>query len=157
MDSNPDFEIERASELPEEIGVLVEESAAEGFAFVKRLRDEWSAGTNRFDHPGEVFLIARSKGRLVGVCGLNRDPFVSDASVGRLRRLYVLPSARRLGIARALTQLALRAARQSFSVVRLRTFASEASAFYRTLGFVAIDDDPDASHEFRFDVDSAVP
>ena len=36
-----------------------------------------------------------SEGRLVGVCGLNVDPYLDDPSVGRVRHLYVLVAARR--------------------------------------------------------------
>jgi len=143
------FEIERTRELPRQIDALVDASLAEGFAFVERLRREWMAGTNRFERPGEAFFVARSADGLLGVCGLNRDPFGGDDAVGRLRRLYVLPSERRRGIARALTTAALDAAEIEFSLVRLRSFDREAVAFYRSIGFSTVEGDPNATHEFR--------
>ena len=139
----------RVHELPGEIDALAAEALAEGFRFVERLRDDWVAGSNRFDLPGEAFFVARSGRALIGVCGLNRDPYTSDVSCGRLRRLYVRGEARRRGVARALTHSVLDVARASFSVVRLRTLDPEARAFYRSLGFSVVESNPVVSHEYR--------
>jgi ribosomal protein S18 acetylase RimI-like enzyme len=143
-----DVVIERASELPSEpLLVLVDESLREGFGFVARLRDEWEAARNRFDQPGEALFFARSGERLVGVCGLNRDPFAGDPGVGRLRHLYVSPSHRRVGVGRLLTAAALEHAKASFRSLRLRTDSEAAAAFYLALGFSPAADDAHATHE----------
>src|SRR4029077_13848398 len=58
--------IERVSEAPtDRLGALVAESEQQGFGFVRRLVDEWVAGTNRFDRPGEVLSVARVGGDVV--------------------------------------------------------------------------------------------
>lgn len=129
------FVVRRCYALPDEIDSLADESRAEGFRFVERLRDEWRSGANRFEGVGEAFFVAERAASVAGVCGLNRDPFEHDAHCGRLRRLYVRADQRRLGLASALTQAALAAAREHFTHLRLRTDDPAADRFYRALGF----------------------
>lgn len=120
----------------------------QGIAFVRRLFEEWASGTNRFDRPGETILGAWHGDRLVGVGGLNRDPYAADAEIGRLRHVYVLSSHRRLGIGALLVGRLLRAAAGHFRVVRLRAASAESAAFYRALGFAECGD-PAATHLIR--------
>src|SRR4051812_42990549 len=93
---------------------LTAESLGEGFGFVERLRDEWDSGVNRFSAPGEALFLAILGGRVVGVCGLNRDPYVREHHIGRVRRLYVAQSHRRQGVGRALLEAVLTYARPHF-------------------------------------------
>jgi GNAT superfamily N-acetyltransferase len=130
--------IERIAAPPAEIDELTRHARAEGFAFLDRLRAEWDAGTNRFARPGEALFAARLDGRLVGVCGLNVDPYAGDPMVGRLRHLYVLPDARRIGVARALVAAALAAGAPAFARVRLRTTTPDADRFYVAVGFARV-------------------
>ena len=51
------------------------ESLCEGFDFIDRLCKEWALGNNRFELPGEAFFIVTANGQVVGVCGLNQDPY----------------------------------------------------------------------------------
>ena len=130
--------VEKTNELPD-LDTLLKASTEEGFRFVRRLRDEWRSGANRFDRPGEALFLAWVEGRLVGVCGFNRDPFENNPGVGRLRHLYVLPAHRQQGIGRALTLAVLDEAKHTFTRVRLRTPPSaRAVAFYRSLGFTQV-------------------
>ena len=119
------------------IDILCAESVAEGHKFVARLFDEWRSGMNRFNAPGEAFFVAESATGIVGVCGLNRDPYAGDASIGRIRHLYVLRAHRREGIGRALITAVIDAARIHFRTLRLRTTPA-AEAFYRALGFKCV-------------------
>lgn len=113
---------------------LLTESVAEGYKFVARLCDEWISGDNRFAGPGEALFVAQNLTGLVGVCGLNRDPYVDDPSIGRVRHLYVLPAFRRQGVGRALVRGVMDAASLHFRSLRLRTTPA-ADSFYRALGF----------------------
>ncbi|HEU4456292.1 MAG TPA: GNAT family N-acetyltransferase [Longimicrobium sp.] len=114
---------------------LVEASLREGFRFLARLRDEQASGANRFDGEGEVLLGAFRGEELIAVGGLNRDPYAGDPRTGRVRHLYVLPSARRTGAGRALVRELIRRAEPWFDQIVLRTDTAEAARFYEALGF----------------------
>jgi GNAT superfamily N-acetyltransferase len=116
-----------------------------GIDFVRRLFADWVSGTNRFDQTGERLLGAWNGGLLVGIGGLNRDPYAVDEEIGRLRHVYVLASHRRLGVGTLLVRNLLREAEGCFRVVRLRAASAEAAAFYRRLGFSDCAD-PCATH-----------
>jgi len=121
---------------PDAVSLLLEESEMEGFRFVRRLVNEYASGANQFDAPGEALLGAYSLD-LIGVCGLNRDPYLDDPSVGRVRRLYVSPRCRHRGVGRSLVGAVIREAGRQYRVLVLRSDAPEACAFYRALGFSA--------------------
>ena len=131
----------------DEIELLITESNREGFQFLQRLTDDWVAGRNRFDGKGEALFIARADQQAVAICGLNRDPYTSDETIGRLRHLYTLPSHRRRGIARLLVNHIIRFARPHYKLLRLRTDTAEAANFYDKLGF-NVAEQPDATHIF---------
>jgi GNAT superfamily N-acetyltransferase len=120
-------------------------AAGEGFRFLDRLVDEWGSGTNRFDKPGELLIGAFRADSIIAVCGLNRDPYADRDEIGRLRHLYVRPSARCCGVGSALVGHLLSRAEEAFRVVRLRTATPGASALYIRHGFVLVTD-PAASH-----------
>jgi ribosomal protein S18 acetylase RimI-like enzyme len=128
--------VERVSAAPADcLEALVAESEQQGFGFVRRLVEEWSAGTNRFDRPGEVLFVARVRGDVVGVCGLSVDPYAGDPAVGRVRHLYVLVSHRRSGIGEQLVADVVAAARGRFARLHLRTTNATAARLYERLGF----------------------
>jgi GNAT superfamily N-acetyltransferase len=142
------LEIRAFRSLPEDISTLLAVSRGEGHNLVERLVDEWD-GSNRFDRPGEIALEARFGPRLVGVGGLNRDPYVDDPGVGRIRHLYVTPDVRGMGVGRALVIALVDHARESFERVRLRAGASDARGFYLRLGFEETPDEEDSTHQIR--------
>jgi hypothetical protein len=80
---------------PDEPGyiALKAESIALNFNMLRRLEENWQRGENRFNAPGEKLLGAFLNGKLVGVCGLNRDPFSQQPRAGRIRHLYISESA----------------------------------------------------------------
>lgn len=145
--------ISKIGDLPADLAGLVQESLAEGFGFLERLREEWVSGINRFARPGEALFEARHRGRLVGVCGLNRDPYLDQAAAGRIRRLYVAPEARRLGIARRLVREVVREAQGHFAVLRLRSDTRMGDLFYRALGFEPVTETATATHELRLPIE----
>ena len=128
--------IERVTRLSVfELTPLMVESRQAGLRLLERLLDEWLRGGNRFNRPGEALWIAREDRRVVGVCGLNIDPYVNSRRVGRVRRLYVSMARRRRGIGRQLVERLITAARGTFGQLRLRTSNPAAARFYETLGF----------------------
>ena len=139
--------IERLYELPaERVSPMIEESERAGLGFVRRLAEEWASGRNRFDRAGEVMLGALMGSRLIGVCGLNIDPYAGGPDVGRVRHLYVLASHRRQGVARQLVGAVIEAARGPFVTLRLRTTNEAAARLYESLGFRRQAGDQHCSH-----------
>jgi len=130
------IDIRKMRALGAELAPLAIEADREGHAFVRRLDREWDSGANRFDHAGEALFGAFCGGRLVGVGGLNRDPYTKADNVGRLRHLYVAPDMRGRGVGRLLVERIVAETRGSFTLLRLRTLSADAAAFYRHLGFV---------------------
>lgn len=132
------FALRDLSALPAGLTALETEAVGGGFSMVTRLREEWLSGANRFDGSGERLVGAFLGDTLAGIGGLNRDPYLDDPSIGRLRHVYVLRDMRRAGVGAALVKRLVEGARGRFAIVRLST--GHASAFYEALGFEAIDE-----------------
>ena len=118
------------------IASLVAESKREGFEFVQRTIDDWSSGANRFSRAGEGFWGLLAGDELVGIGGLNIDPYTNDAATGRIRHLYIRPAWRRQGCAALLMNTIIKQARPHFHTLRLFTANPAAAAFYGKLGFL---------------------
>jgi GNAT superfamily N-acetyltransferase len=125
---------------------LVEASVEEGFRFLVRLREEHTSGVNRFGGEGEVLLGVFRGGELVAVGGLNRNPYGGRPRAGRVRHVYVLPSARRTGVGRALVRELVGRAGGWFDELVLRTDTVEAARFYEAIGFRPEDEIEGATH-----------
>ena len=132
-----------------EIDDLRREARDEGYNFIEQLFEDWLSGENRFDGPGETFFGCLDNDVLVGVGGLNRDPFLAEPEVGRIRRVYVRWAWRNRGVGEALVRSLLTTARMSFLSVRLRAENAAAARLYERIGFTAIND-PSATHILRF-------
>ncbi|WP_051621053.1 GNAT family N-acetyltransferase [Paenibacillus sp. UNC451MF] len=127
-----------------ELSLLVNESTNEGFRHLQRLVNDYESARNTFDKQGEAIFIAYHQGKVVGVCGLNQDPYAKENKVGRVRRMYVSSGSRRLGIGRLLMDAVISEARRHYSLLVLKTDNPGADLFYRSLGFVA--DTPSAHY-----------
>ncbi|HEY4108737.1 GNAT family N-acetyltransferase [Puia sp.] len=114
---------------------LVGESTRAGVAFLQRTIDDWDSGANRFDQPGEKLWGLFLGKELIGVGGLNIDPYTVTPKVGRVRHLYVREARRREGYATFIMNKIMEEAGHHFTVLRLFTDNAEASAFYEKLGF----------------------
>src|SRR5262245_61827698 len=123
IEALPELSIDRVREL------LVD-SEAVGSRIVRRLVDDWAAGANRFDRPGEALFGASMAGRLVGMCGLNVDPYAADPRIGRVRHLYVLTTCRRHGVGRQLVARVLEGAADHCDSLRLRTHPRAGGRLY---------------------------
>lgn len=131
---------------PDALAPLVAEGERAGWRFVRRLADDLRSGANRFDQPGELLFVAEAGGAVVGVCGLNADPYSSAPAVGRVRRLYVLASHRGGGVGQRLVQAVVSAAAGRFCRLRVRTENAAAGRMYERLGFTRIEGDTDCTH-----------
>jgi len=138
------FELCKVGFLPPEIQPLIDEATAEGFGFAARLITHWASGENRFERPGELFLLAFVDARAVGFGGLNVDPYHDSPSVGRVRHIYVENASRKLGVGRAIVEHVIECARPGFD--RLRLVTRQAAPFYERLGFTLVAE-RNATHE----------
>ena len=142
--------IRAVSHLPRDFGVLLAASQSEGFEALGRLVSEWDCAENRFADDGEILLVASDPGGTLGVCGLNADPYADGARrPGRVRRLYVLPQARRRGIGAALVAAIEAHAAETFSLLQLRTHDRAAGAFYVAQGFLPVVGEAHVTHRKR--------
>ncbi|HTI89672.1 MAG TPA: GNAT family N-acetyltransferase [Puia sp.] len=114
---------------------LVAESKQEGFEFVQRTIDDWNSGANRFSRDGEGFWGLLAGDELIGIGGLNIDPYTNDSATGRVRHLYIHPAWRRQGRASLLMTTIIEQARLHFHTLRLFTTNPATAAFYGKLGF----------------------
>ena len=141
------LQFRRIAELPFDFARLEQLSLAEDFFAMRRLREVWGVGTNRFDRLGEALIEARDGELLVGICGLNLDPYANMPPIGRVRHLYVDPSARRRGIGRRLILAIIANARRHFTLLRLRTLRADADQFYVALGFTRVMNQAEVTHQ----------
>src|SRR6266478_6610291 len=132
MKPSDPLELEPVREaLPVGFNALRAEALAEGFRQVERLAADWEAGRTRFDRDGEALLAARLNGVLVGIGGLTVEPVVPGAS--RMRRFYVRPAFRRIGVGGQLVAALLAGVDGDRSIA---VNAAPASiAFWESLGF----------------------
>lgn len=135
-----------------DVSKLVEESEAEGYRFLRRLADQYEDGTNTFNKEGEILYgVWDQRGHLVAIGGINRDPYSDKGGVGRLRRFYISPGARRQGIGTKLLKQIVDHARGHFNEIVVRTDSANADAFYRANGFSGDLGLPDATHGLTLD------
>ncbi len=129
------FKISLLSELPPELTTLCDMARGEGFGMLDRLVTGFKTEANTFTRRGEALFGAAQDGKLVGIGGLNIDPYFDEPDVGRLRHLYVHPDYRCIGVGRRLNAEIERAAKGYFGKLQLFTSSKSASHFYEALGF----------------------
>lgn len=128
---------------------LAADAEQDGHRMVTRLIADWRDGSNRFERPGESLYVAGLEGEIVGVCGLNVDPYLEEARTGRVRRLYVAVAHRRRAVGSLLVARIVADAWQAFDVLRLRTRNPVAAAFYESHGFTPVAGDDACTHRRR--------
>lgn len=124
---------------------LKEESMSNGFNMLSRLEDNWLNGQNRFDKPGENLLGFYADGLLIGVCGLNQDPYMTSVRAGRLRHLYVGIKWRRRQVGKILLREILEGSGRWFDFINTNAPPS-AFAFYERAGFIPLADNSTVTH-----------
>ncbi|HDR7277518.1 TPA: GNAT family N-acetyltransferase [Bacillus paranthracis] len=115
---------------------LVQESKEEGFNFLIKLKSEYKNKTNTFNKTGECLYGIFQEGKLIGIGGLNEDPYSENNKIGRLRRFYIAKDYRRIGLGNLLLKQLLSHAEKYFKVVVLHTDTKQGDAFYIANGFV---------------------
>ncbi|GHK55547.1 hypothetical protein KPZU09_52830 [Klebsiella pneumoniae] len=100
---------------------------------------------NRFNAPGETLLGAFVNHQLVGVCGINSDPFSPQPRAGRIRHLYISERYRRRGIGQQLLVSVITHSSAWFDFLNTHAPA-QAWPFYERLGFRPVYDEPRVTH-----------
>jgi len=130
------IQVARAHTLPPGFPDLRDAALAEGWNLLRVLEEDWNGGALRFDAVGEGLFAVWRDAALAGMVGLSIDPYADQTSIARLRRLYVAPPHRGLGLGRALVQAAAQAAGEhGFRMLRVRAPAM-AGPFYEACGFL---------------------
>jgi DNA-binding MarR family transcriptional regulator/GNAT superfamily N-acetyltransferase len=110
-----------------------------------------SASHQEMTPPAGYFVLARLEGRPAG-CGALK---IGDGVTGEIKRMWTAPSARGLGVARAVIQrLEAVARRRGLQIIRLETnrALTEAQALYRKAGYREVppfNNEPFAHHWFE--------
>ena len=138
--------VTRLTELPEGVAALAEVAHAVGFFMLDKLIANFRSGDNAFDRPGETLFGAEQSGEFVGIGGLNVDPYFNDSQLGRVRHLYVHPSARKTGVGRMITEAIEAHAAGRFDKLQLFTPTEDASEFYEALGCLVVSGVEKVSH-----------
>ena len=145
------MDITRVIDLSDEIRELAKIASADGHQNIETLINEFDSGVNRFNKPGEALFGAYDAASIIGIGGINIDPYCALPTVGRVRRLFIKPDARRSGVATALMRQIEETGRRYFSKLNLRTNSQTASRFYISLGYSTVEDEEKISHEKIFD------
>ncbi len=119
-----------------EFKYLVQESKEEGFNFLKKLINEYENELNTFNKSGECLYGIFQGEKLIGIGGLNVDPYTENNKIGRLRRFYIAKDYRRIGLGKLLLNKLLSHAEKYFKVVVLHTDTKQGDVFYTANGFV---------------------
>lgn len=119
-----------------EFKYLVQESKEEGVKFLKKLINEYENELNTFNKSGECLYGIFQGEKLIGIGGLNADPYTENNKIGRLRRFYIAKDYRRIGLGKLLLNKLLSHAEKYFKVVVLHTDTKQGDEFYTANGFV---------------------
>lgn len=142
--------IKRIDSLSEvDIEPIIKDSIEDGHNFLVRLQCEYMNETNCFDKEGEVLFVVMLNEQVIGIGGLNQDPYIKDKDVGRVRHLYVMKKYRIKGIGNVLLEQMVNEGRKHFKTIRLRTNNSIADNMYCNFGFIK-DNDEYSTHYMNF-------
>lgn len=122
--------------------MLASAAAAEDIPVVKNVIANWQDSSQRFDQPGELLLIAsadvgeNATSTPIGIGGLSQCPHIPGAF--RVRRFYIHPAWRRLGVARAIAKRTIDHGSTHADMLTCNARASSAAApFWESMGFLS--------------------
>jgi GNAT superfamily N-acetyltransferase len=129
---------------------LLIESQREGFFFLTKLVAEYKNDQNVFIKTGErLWGVYSEQSRLIGVAGLNQDPYSQYANVGRVRRFYISAQFRRKGIGKQLLKEVINYSESYYDSLVLYTDTDEAKLFYEQNGFKCVYNQYKITHEYK--------
>ena len=140
--------IEKVINLDEnEIGEILTESESFGYHYLTKMIDQWKTGQNRFSKSKEQLILYKDGERVVGIGGINEEPYIKESSYGRLRDVYVLKEYRRKRVASQIVEHLIEFGRKHYKAITLRVpDNAEASPFYESMGFLATQEIETVTH-----------
>ena len=126
--------VEVKDDLPAGFELLRHAAEGEAFDMLSTLATEWTNGTSRFDRNGEALVAVMDGDILVGMCGIQHDPYLPDAL--RMTRFYVRPSYRRRRVGWQIAAALLERPESQGRTITLQAPHSEAARFWEALGFM---------------------
>lgn len=145
------FIVKKINNLLElDISHIQAESKCEGFRFVHRLLTDYQNEFNTFSKPGEaLYGVFTTTNTLIAIGGVNIDPFSKNPTVARLRRFYVLPAYRRMGVGSLLLEKIIGDAKENFSLLVLHTDTDQGDQFYTAYGFAKVKGQTNYTHQLK--------
>lgn len=125
---------------------LLAASTAEGFQFIERLVMELANHPEQYEGQGAALLGGYALGELIAIGGFSADPYTEEQGLGRLRRVYVLPAWRGMGVGRRLVRVLETQAAETYRALVLRTDTAAAARFYEALGYAPLPAGGTATH-----------
>jgi len=125
---------------------LLAESEDAGFRFLRRLKEDWLNKANRFDKEGEGLFLLWKADELIGIGGINRDPYCQNKKIGRLRRFYIKADQRSQGLGALLLKYIIAEKGKAFQEIQLYTDTESAARFYEKQGFERVFQNSHFSH-----------
>ena len=135
--SELDVMIEEITDIEKvDLAEILEESKGLGYGMIERLIREWKSGETDFSKENEAYFAFVADGKVVGVGGVNEEPYLKIKEYGRMRHLYVLKSWRRKGIGSAIVGTTIDFAKKHYILMTLMTPKDGRSdSFYEGIGF----------------------
>lgn len=118
-----------------DLDILLAESKSQGYRFIQKLIEEYESGENQFNKHGESLYIANIDGSVVGIGGLNIDPYLGRDDIGRVRHLFVRQDYRGRKVGTSLIEVIIEEAKKHFALLTLYTNNPAADQLYRKSGF----------------------
>ncbi len=126
---------------------ILTESKECGYGMIERLITEWESGITDFSNKNEAYFAYEEYGKILGIGGINEEPYLRIKEYGRMRHLYVLKTWRHRGIGKEIVRATIEFAKAYYELVTLMTPKDgSADAFYESIGFKKCDSLERVSH-----------
>ncbi len=130
------LQIVRLSEaLPDDLPLLQDEAAAEGYRFVEGILEEWDAGRYAGADERNTLLAVYREGLLAAIGAVTPDPYDPAPDLLRIRHVYVRPRNRREGVGRVLASALIQQGLALAPRLSLNSADAGAAAFWEAMGF----------------------
>ncbi len=130
------LQIVRLSEaLPDDLPLLQDEAAAEGYRFVEGILEEWDAGRYEAADERSTLLAVYREGVLAAIGAVTPDPYDPAPDLLRIRHVYVRPGDRREGVGRVLASALIQQGLALAPRLSLNAADAGAAAFWEAMGF----------------------